>query len=148
MEGRDAAKDRWRCPECGRQFRQRTREHSCDVMTLSHHLDRASPEVRDGYQAVIDLLSSLGPFRVVPVKTMIVLTAMRNFGGITVRKESLDLGFFLERALDHARVHKSERLSPRKYAHHVRVAGPQDVDSEIAEWLREAYALGQHHGPK
>ena len=146
MAGPGAVKDRWRCPECGREFRQRTREHSCDVMTLSHHLDRASPEVREAYRALIDLLKPFGPFNIVPVKTMIVLSVARTFGGIVVRKRSLDLGFFLERRLDHPRVRKIERLSPRKFAHHVRAGSPRDVDSEIAEWLREAYAIGAEPG--
>ena len=146
MAGRDAVKNRWRCPECGREFRQGTREHSCEVTSLSHHLDRGSAAVREAYRALIELLDAIGPFRVVPVKTMLVLSVVRNFGGITVRKESLDLGFFLAHRLDHPRVHKIESLSPRKYAHHVRVGAPEEVDSEIAEWLREAYAIGAEPG--
>src|ERR671923_2369546 len=115
---RDASRAGWRCPTCGRRFRQRTREHSCDVRPLAAHLDRASPAVKELATVVLDTIGEIGPHAVVPVKTMIVVRAASNFAGLVLRRNSVDVGFFLPRMLSNARIHKIEKLGPSKYAHH------------------------------
>jgi uncharacterized protein DUF5655 len=134
----------WRCPECGRRFRQRTREHSCVVSTLESHLARASVDVRNTVAALQNALAIIGPHAVVPVKTMILLRATANFGGIVVRRECLHLEFMLPRALRDARIYKRQQLGPRRYSHHIRMASPADVDEKIVNWLRESYQLVAH----
>ena len=62
----------WRCPQCGRRFLQRTREHSCDVRSLDLHLARASDEVKHTFDKLQAILDRLGPLGIVPVKTMIL----------------------------------------------------------------------------
>ena len=131
----------WRCPRCGRRFLKRTREHSCEVSSVASHLDRASAEVKETVRALLDALVAVGPHAVVPVKTMIVLRAASNFGGLVIRRKTLDVGFFLGRTLAHPRIHKTERIAPKKYAHHTRLSAPVDVDAQLVEWLREAYEL-------
>ena len=129
----------WQCPDCGRRFRQRTREHSCAVSSAKSHLERTSPQVRAAYLKIERLLEGFGPVHIAPLKTMIVFSTDRSFAGVTFTKTRMDLGFFLTRRLGHARVHKVEQLSPRKLAHHVHVTRAAEVDSEIRGWLREAY---------
>jgi Domain of unknown function (DUF5655) len=129
----------WRCPACGRRFRQRTREHSCEVRSLDAHLARASASVQETLAALQDVLAAIGPHAVVPVKTMILLRATANFGSVVLRRHTLDLEFKLPRALNHARIHKSDRLGPRRYTHHTRLTSPGEVDAEIVGWLRESY---------
>jgi hypothetical protein len=139
MARRPTAKaEGWRCPQCGRRFRQPAREHSCTVNTLAAHLDGASPDVKNTVAALQDALASIGPHAIVPVKTMILLRASANFGGIVVRRHWLFLEFMLARSLSDARIHKSERFG-RRYSHHVRLASPADVDDQIVGWLRESY---------
>jgi hypothetical protein len=132
-------KEGWRCPECGRRFRQRTREHSCAVVTVAAHLERASSEVKQTFAALQDSLAHIGPHAIVPVKTMILLRATANFAGIVVRKECLHLEFVLERPVEHSRIHKRQQYGPRKYTHHVRLTSPADVDERLLSWVRESY---------
>lgn len=43
MQPEDRGRDPvWRCPECGRVFRQHAREHSCDVHDVGAHHVRLS----------------------------------------------------------------------------------------------------------
>ena len=133
----------WRCPQCGRRFRQRTREHSCDVRTVDAHLDGAAPHVKEIAGKVFGVLPRIGPHAVVPVKTMILLRAGSNFGGLVVRKDALDLEFVLRRLLRHQRIRKSEQVGASKYSHHVRLSSTTDVDSQLEQWLREAYEVVQ-----
>ncbi|MDL1949174.1 hypothetical protein FBQ97_05085 [Acidobacteria bacterium ACD] len=133
----------WRCPECGRVFRRRTREHSCDLRDVGAHLAKASPEVAATFEAVRAVLDRQGPQRVVALETMLVFSAGASSRGMVVRRHHLDLGFFLDRLLVHPRVSRSERLSPTRSAHHVRLSRADDVDGEVEAGLREAYGLGR-----
>jgi hypothetical protein len=75
----------------------------------------------------------------VPVKTMILLRATANFGGVVVRRDWLHLEFVLPRALHDARIHRRQPLGRYRYSHYVRIASPADVDEQIVDWLRESY---------
>ena len=138
-----AATTGWRCPQCGRRFVRRTREHSCDVRSLEAHLVKASAVVKDTLHELRAVLDGLGPHGIVPVKTMILLRAAANFGSIVIRSNWLELGFISDRVIHHVRIHKSERLGPSKHAYRVRLHSPADVDAQIASWLDEAYRLGE-----
>lgn len=88
-------------------------------------------------------MASIGPFRMTALKTMITFSLERNFGGLTITKNRMDLGFFLMRRLRHDRITRIEPLSPSKVAHHVDLSSPSDVDAELTEWLAEAYEVGR-----
>jgi len=49
----------------------------------------------------------------------------------------------LARRRDSPRFTKVWGPSPRNQVHEFRLRGPDDVDEEVADWLREAYAVGQ-----
>ena len=132
----------WRCPTCGRRFVRRPHEHSCEVRSLEAHLECASPPVRETFEALLQMLAKIGPHGVVPVKTMILLRGVSNFGGVTIKSDALDLEFASSRALSHARIRKSQQLGPARFSHHVRLTGPADVDASLARWLKAAYELG------
>jgi hypothetical protein len=117
------------------------------VRSLSSHLERGAPDVRAAFAAIEALLAGVGPHSLVAVKTMIVIRAGSNFGGVVIHREHLDLGIMLPRPLSHARVFKTETLGPRKHAHYVRLATPGDVDGEVEAWLREAYETAVKPAP-
>jgi len=129
----------WICPDCGRRFKQRTREHSCDVRSLDSHVGRGSEEVQAAFESLQRVLTKLGPHTMVPVKTMVVLRAGSNFGGLTFGRSFLDVSFFLSGPLDSPRVRGREVISATKIAYRVRISTRRDVDAELTGWLRQAY---------
>ena len=112
------------------------------MRSLEAHLERASPGVRETFEALREVLGKIGPHGVVPVKTMILLRAVSNFGGVTIKRDALDLEFASSRALSDARIRKSQRYGPTRFSHHVRLTGPTDVDASVARWLKAAYEMG------
>ena len=139
MPARPSAKSAgWRCPRCGRRFRQATREHSCTVTSLASHFTHASSEVKGAFDALQNAIASIGPHAVVPVKTMILLRATANFAGVVVRRECLHVEFVLERSVEDARIYKRQRFGAR-YTHYVRLTQPAEVDRQLVGWLRESY---------
>jgi hypothetical protein len=132
----------WRCPECARQFARKSQAHSCKTVSLESHLIKASAEVTRVYLALERLIREMGPFTAVPTKTSITLLSRTTFAGVVVRKHWLNLTFALTREVEHPRITKVGRISPRTFAHSVRVRSTRDVDEQLRKWLREAYELG------
>jgi Domain of unknown function (DUF5655) len=128
----------WQCPDCGRRFPRRTREHSCQIANVDDHLRRGSPEVQATFHALLAMLRKLGEFQLLAVKTMLVLRTDSNFGGITVRKTYLDVGFILPQLVEDPRIVKTEKLSATKIACHVHLTSAADVDRQLEGWFREA----------
>ena len=133
---------RWKCPTCRRTFVRRNQWHSCQVVPLGVHLDKASPDARKIYEAILGALKRSGPFAAVPTKTGINLLSGTSLGGIRFRKDGVEVGLVFTRKLDHPRVIWSLQISPRTIVHRVMVRSLAEVDAELRAWLKEAYAVG------
>jgi hypothetical protein len=46
-----------------------------------------------------------------------------------------------DRKLTSPRIHKTERVSARRFHQEVKLTSPVEVDDELIGWLKEAYAL-------
>jgi hypothetical protein len=76
-------------------------------------------------------------------KTRIVLMVRVRFASVVVRRGWLDLGLWLTHAIGDPRVMRVERLGPRTYYTHFRLAATSDVDASLSKWLAEAYRIGE-----
>lgn len=52
----------------------------------------------------------------------------------------------LARAVDHPRIWMSTEPYPGRFTHHIVIAHPEELDEQIDEWLREAYAFSMVKG--
>ena len=100
------------------------------------------PAVRATYDRLLDILRAIGPFREDPTKASIHLVRTTGFAGVHPRKRTLILNLRLDQALTSSRVVKVEQVSKHRYHNEVKLENPEQVDNEIADWLRAAYALG------
>jgi len=66
-----------------------------------------------------------------------------SFAAFTLRKHELRGHVVLARRRDSPRFTKVWGPSPRNQVHEFTLRGPDEVDDEVADWLREAYAVGQ-----
>ena len=121
---------------------RRNQWHSCQVVPLDVHLERASPEARKIYDAVLGVLRRCGPFSAVPTKSGINLLSGTSLGGVRFRRDGVEVGLVLTRTLDHPRVIWSLQISRRTIVHRVMVRSLADVNAELRAWLKEAYAVG------
>ena len=132
----------WRCPKCGRRFAHPNQAHSCQVVPLRTHLATAPPAVRRIYQAVMRALRACGPVQVAPTKTGINLLSGTSLGSVRLHQRYLNLGLLLTYRLDDRRVTSVLQLSPRSFAHRLRLESVADVDASLRRCLREAYQVG------
>jgi len=69
------------------------------------------------------------------------LAGRSHFGEVRVFKDSLDIGFILERKINNRRIRKIQQIADTIFAHNVTVEKPSDVDLELISWLKEAFSL-------
>ena len=144
MRLRDMArhsKQLWKCPTCGRSFAKRNQWHSCLARTVDHHFRGKDPRLRRTYESLIARLRELGPLRVDAVKSSINLASKYHFGGVTVRRDYLRLGFLSDGVIEDRRIIRKQRVSPRRVGHSVILRSPSDVDDRLIRWLKRAHSL-------
>ena len=125
----------WTCPKCHRAFARAKQSHSCKRTTVGTHFAGKRPELRKAFDLLAEKLSGTGPLRVDSVKTAIHLISGRAFGGVTVARESMRLGFLSERPISSPRIVKRLALAPDRIEHVVVVNSVNDVDRELVGWL-------------
>lgn len=144
--GRRTNRALWTCPSCGRAFVTRNMYHSCARHSLDEPFRGKPAEIRQLFDLVVQTVESIGPVVLVPYKDRVAFMVRVRFGGVRPRMRWLDVDFWLTRRVESPRFLRVETLSPYTHIYTVRVIAPSDVDSELAGWLREAYAVGcQEH---
>jgi hypothetical protein len=112
--------------------------------TVARHTAGASDEVRALYSRFIALAERNGPFTYRVTRTAITLKgARRGFAGAVLRRSSLGGYFDLARPVTDPRVLSCPPYTARLYVHQFRMVSPEQLDDEFADWLAEAYAVGQ-----
>ncbi len=134
----------WSCPRCGRPFANRNQPHSCVAATVESHLAGKGEWAAALYRRFAALVDeACGPVILAPAKTRIGFQARMIFAAVTVHRARLDGHVVLARRLDHPRFRRIDSLSPRNHVHHFRFTTPDEIDAEVAAWLREACAVGR-----
>src|SRR2546423_1922230 len=125
----------WICPQCKRSFARAHQSHSCQRRTVAAHFAGKKPELREAFDRLTAKLEQTGPLRVDSVKTAIHLISGRAFGGVTVTRDSIRLGFLAGARITSPRIVKQLALAPDRIEHVVVISRVADVDRELVGWL-------------
>ena len=135
------AQSGWVCSTCGRRFARPKQWHSCKSQSIDAHFVDKDPALRQLFNRLIRRLKKTGPLRVDAVKTSINLISRHHFGGITVRRGYMRLGFLARTRVDSARIVRSQILGPNRVGHSVVISSKKDVDAQLLRWLVDAQHL-------
>jgi uncharacterized protein DUF5655 len=134
----------WTCPRCGRTFANRNQSHTCRPLgKLDQHFTGKDSSVRETFDRVLTAVRGIGPVEVLPEKTRIALHVRMSFAAFSAKKRWLDGHVVLARRVESPRFRRIYAVSPRNVVHEFRLASPAEVDTEVAAWLKEAYAVGE-----
>lgn len=133
----------WPCPNCGRSFANRNQSHFCGQYDLDAHFAGKTDEVRKLFDALVALLESCGPVKILPEKTRIAFQVRMSFAAVSIRRTYIVGHFVLARRLDSPRFVRIETYSPRNHLHQFRLHHLTELDMEFASWAREAYEVGE-----
>lgn len=109
--------------------------------TLDSHFQGRDITVRQIYDRLLKSARKFGPVSEEPKKTSIHLMNKTAFAGVATRKSALVLTIKSDRKLSSPRIHKSEQTSSNRFHHEVKLTSTAQVDSELVQWLEDAYAL-------
>ena len=139
----DANDNLWRCGDCGRPFASKNQTHSCGRYTVEAFLSGKPRRAVELYDRFVALMKSCGPVLVAPAKTRVGFQVRMIFAAVNKLSErGLDAHVVLARRLEHPRFTKIQEMSPRCFVHHFRIEAVEEIDEEVAGWLREAYRVG------
>jgi len=138
----DSKKPLWTCPKCGHKFVTKNLWHSCSRHSLHEHFQGKDPKIRKLFNAYVRIVRGFGPVTVYAQKTRIVFQVRVRFAGAIVRKKWIEGGMWLKRRADHPRFHRIEVLLEKDYVHYFKITVESDLDPELTELLKEAYAIG------
>lgn len=105
------------------------------------HFDGRSAEVSKIYESILAVARSFGPVSEDPKKTSIHLTNRTAFAGIQTRRDYLILTVKSAHDIKSDRISKREQASANRWHLELKLRTPEDVDSELKTWLRDAYNL-------
>jgi len=116
---------------------------------VKKHLKGKSPHPLSLYERFVALVKQCGPVILAPTKTRIGFQVRMIFAAVSFRQDSLNCHVCLSRHLENPRFTRIKSLSPRMHVHHFRIHSVEELDDEVADWLKEAYKVGeQKHLPK
>jgi len=111
-----------------------------DYSELSH-IQGKDAIVAEIYDRLINELSKFGKLKIEPKKTSIHLGNRFGFAGVYTRQNYINLEVHLNYKLTSPRATKVEQASANRYHHTIKLTNPNDIDSELLNWLKQAYDL-------
>ena len=114
-----------------------------DAFTVQSHFEGRDDSVRRIYDRLLKEARKFGRVREEPKKTSIHLVNRTAFAGVATRRHALILTIKSDGNLLSPRIHKSEQTSAQRFHHQVKLNSPAEVDSELLNWLKDAYALSE-----
>ena len=109
--------------------------------SISGHFENKDPVVKSIYDRIMKESRKFGAVTEEPKKTSIHLVNKSAFAGVTTRKNALILNIKSSAPIKHARIVKSEQLSASRFHQEVKLTSPDEVDSLLVGWLKEAYRI-------
>jgi len=109
--------------------------------SISQHFENKDPVVKAIYDRILKDARTFGTVIEEPKKTSIHLVNKSAFAGVMTRRNALILNIKSAAPIRHARIKKSEQLSASRFHQEVKLTSPDEVDSVLVGWLKEAYAI-------
>ena len=109
--------------------------------SVKSHFEGKASSVQETYNNLLKAIQQFGSVGEDPKKTSIHLVNKTALAGVATRKDYLILTIKSDRELRSPRIHKTEKVSAKRFHHEVKLASPDEVDSELVGWLKDAYTL-------
>jgi hypothetical protein len=109
--------------------------------SIEAHFDGRSPVVYDIYDTLVKAARKFGPVEQDPKKTSIHLNRRFAFAGISTRRDSLILTVKSVDDIKSPRITKREQASANRWHHEIKLSHPDEIDSEVLNWLERSYEI-------
>jgi hypothetical protein len=114
------------------------------VRSEAEQFEGLSEDLKDAWKSLKRFLLGLGPQE--PMRTShrsIMFYRKTCYIFIRPKKSFLELNVFLPNQLDSEFVKKSESVSKTKFVNIIPITHPDQIESPITDWIREAFEFSQ-----
>jgi hypothetical protein len=100
------------------------------------------PQLRSLYKKIVELVQQFGDFREETVlPDVIFFKTKSSFLAVKVKKDHLDIEFFLDHLENIPPVSKYLQTSKHRVAHVVPIDNEKDIDKQLIAWMKHSYEL-------
>lgn len=136
----------WTCNQCNRTFKHTNQTHYCGDKTIGDFLIGKTDLTLNLFEHLIAKFEEIGPIKVYATKSMIVIAAAVRFAYIIkLGKDFIDVVLPFKTAYENnLRFRKIAQVpGSDDYNHHLRLMFPEDLNEEVFDYLKKAYANGK-----
>jgi predicted transport protein len=132
----------WTCPKCGRSFKRKDQQHICTLISKENLFAKRPPELKVLYEKIVKQVKKFGEYREETVNPDVIFFKTKStFLAVKVKKDHLDIEFFLDHLEDIPPVSKYLQTSKHRVAHVVPIDDEQDINAQLIAWMRSSYEL-------
>ena len=132
----------WTCPKCKRRFKRKNQQHSCTLISSDSLFDKRGPSLKKIYDKIVKEVTKLGKYREEAVKPDVIFFKTKStFLGVKVKKDHLEVEFFLEKLEDVPPVSKYLQTSKNRVVHLVPIDQLKDINPQLIDWIKRSYIL-------
>lgn len=125
----------WKCPSCKRNFKSANQSHTCTTFDMGELFLGKPDALVASFDLLLQEVQDWEPMSMGAAKHSIVLTSIKAWLIVKPMKSELDLKFYNSKVLDSGRFKKVTQYNA-KYAHHIRISDPMEVDRQLIDLLR------------
>jgi len=137
----------WACNNCNREFIKANQKHYCGAQNIDDFLIGKTDYTVTLFEHLVAKFEEIGPISLHATKSMIVFSRDKGFAYvINLGKNFVDVVLpFKEPYVDNLCFRKIA-LVPRStdYNHHLRIIMPEDINEEVFDYMKKAYAYGKN----
>jgi predicted transport protein len=132
----------WTCPRCKRTFKRKDQQHSCTLIGKESLFEKRPVEMKKLFDQIEKIINKFGESRQETVKPdTIFFKTKSTFLAIKVKKDHLEVEFFLDHIENAPPVSKYLQTSKHRVAHVVPVDNPGDISQQLVKWMKNSYEL-------
>lgn len=136
----------WTCETCNRSFKNINQNHYCGQQDVNNFLAGKTEHTLMLFDEIISAFRSIGPISLSATKSMIVISADLAFAYIIkMGKNFIDIVLPFSQPFNDNLCFRKIALVPgsAQYNHHLRIILPEDLNQEVNEYFKRAYANGK-----
>ena len=132
----------WICTKCKRSFKRKNQQHSCTLISSDSLFEKRDPGFKKIYDKIIKEVKKLGEYREETVRPDVIFFKTKStFLGIKVKKDHLEVEFFLKELENVPPVSKYLQTSKNRVVHLVPIDQLKDINQQLIDWIKRSYAL-------
>lgn len=131
----------WICKTCGREFKNTNQFHSCEQSTIEQHLYNKPEFIVEIFHTLLNILSEIGKYQLLPLKTVIQAQRSSTFLSIYLKRNKVHLEFQSAEEYKSALIKKTNRISKTRLFHYAEIKSVNEMDNIVVSMITEAYNL-------